>query len=167
MRYPKPLLNVPSIIHSCDGCGASFSLDYALVYKKDGLIIQRHNEIRDDVIGLAALVWGHVASKPVIRDASVDGEALIADLGPRGVWEPQTMLLFDIYIVDTDTRACLSHFPIAVLALAEAERKRKYNYACIERHAIFTPLCFLVDGNVSDEAACFLKHLARSLSVIS
>ena len=34
-------------------------------------------------------------------------------------------------------------------------------------HATFTPLCFLVDGLVGDEAVCFLKHLARGLSVTS
>ena len=32
-------------------------------------------------------------------------------------------------------------------------------------HTTFTPLCFSVDGLVGDEAACFLKHLARGLSV--
>ena len=28
--------------------------------------------------------------------------ALVADLGVRGVWQPQTMALLDIRIVDTD-----------------------------------------------------------------
>ena len=36
LRYRKPLLNVPS---GCDGCGAPFSLDHALVCRKGGLII--------------------------------------------------------------------------------------------------------------------------------
>ena len=45
---------------------------------KGCLIIQRHNEVRDAVGDLAALVWGRVVSEPVVRDASVDGDALIA-----------------------------------------------------------------------------------------
>ena len=77
------------------------------------MIIQRHNEVRDAVGDLAALVWGHVVSEPVVRDASVDGKALIADLGARGVWEPQAMALFDICVVDTDARSYLSHSPVA------------------------------------------------------
>ena len=82
LRYRKPLLNVLS---SCNGCGAPFSFAHALVCRKGGLIIECHNKIRDAVGNLAALVCGHVFSKPVIRDASVDGEALIADLGARGI----------------------------------------------------------------------------------
>ena len=105
-----------------------------------------------------------VVSEPVVRDASVDSDALLADLGVRGVWEPQAMALFDIRVVDTDARSYLSHSPSAVLASAEAEKKRKYCDACSEHHAAVTPLCFSVDGLVGGEAACFLKHLGRSLS---
>jgi len=56
-------------------------------------------------------------------------------------------------------------FSRAVLDFAEAEKKRKYCDACTECHATFTPLCFLVDDLVGDEAACILKNLARSLYV--
>ena len=118
LRYRKPLLNVPSNSY---GCGSPFLLDHALIFKKGGLIIQRHNEVRDVVGDLAALVWGRIVSEPVVRDASVDSEALIADLGARGVWETQTMVLFDIHVVDTDAKSYLSHSPVAVLASADAE----------------------------------------------
>ena len=110
-------------------------------------------------------MWGRVVSEPVVRDASVDGDALIADLSARGVWEPQALVLFDICVVNTDAKSYLSHSPIAVLASAETEKKRKCCDVCTECHATFTPLYFSVDGLVGDEAACFLKHLGRSLSV--
>ena len=54
-------------------------------------------------------------NKPVVRDASVDGDALIADLGVRGVWEPQAMALFDIRVVDTDARSYMSHLSLSLL----------------------------------------------------
>ena len=107
---------------------------------------------------------GSSCFESVVRDASVDGDALIADLGVRGVWEPQAMALFDIHVVDTDARSYLFHSLSAVLASAEAEKKRKYCDASTEHHATFTSLCFSVDGLVGDEAACFWKHLGRSLS---
>jgi len=83
LHYWKPLLNVPC---SCDDCGAPFSLDHTLICRKGGLIIQHHNEVRDVFGDLSTLVWGQVVSEPVVRDTSVDSEALIADLGARGVW---------------------------------------------------------------------------------
>ena len=55
-------------------------------------------------------------SEPVVRDASEDVDALIADLGVRGVWQLQSMALFDIHVVDTDARSHLTHSPVAVLA---------------------------------------------------
>jgi len=119
LRYRKHLLNVPS---SCDGCDAPFSLDHALICRKGGLIIQCHNEVRHAVGDLATLVWGWIVSELVVRDASADSEALIVDLGARGVWEPQAMVLFDICVVHTDARFYLSYSPGAVLASGEAEK---------------------------------------------
>ena len=53
VRYKKPLLSIPP---HCDGCGAPSSLDHFLICKKGGLIVQRHNEIRDAIGDLAALL---------------------------------------------------------------------------------------------------------------
>ena len=114
------------------------------------MIIQRHNEVRNDIGDLAALVCGQVVSEPVVRDASENGEALIADLGMRRVWQPHTMTLFDIRVTDTDAKSYLSHSPRAVLASAVADKK-KYCNACSKRCATFTPLCFSVDGLAGDE----------------
>jgi len=46
IHYRKPLLNVPVF---CDGCGAPSTLDNFLTCMKGGLIMQWHNEIRDDL----------------------------------------------------------------------------------------------------------------------
>ena len=70
-------------------------------------------------------MWGRVVSEYVAKDASADGDFVITDIGAREVWEPQVMVLFDIYVVDTGVRSYLSHPPSAVLAWAKAEKKRK------------------------------------------
>ena len=53
VRYKKPLLSIPP---HCDGCGAPSSLDHFLICKKGGLIVQRHNEIRDAIGDLLSCI---------------------------------------------------------------------------------------------------------------
>ena len=163
IRYKKLLLNIPP---SCDGCGSPSSLDHFLVCRKGGLIIQRHNEIRDAIGDLAALAWSSVKHEPIVKEAH-DGDfsdVLVADLCIRGVWLPQAEALFDIRIIDTDAQSYLSQPPASVILTAENEKKRKYLDASVTCRAHFTPLCFSVDGVAGSEAASFLRRLAISLS---
>ena len=55
----KSSLNVPAF---CDDCGAPSTLDHFLINMKSGLIVQRHNEIRDAIGDLVAMVCGQVSS---------------------------------------------------------------------------------------------------------
>ena len=97
-------------------------------------------------------------SEPVVKDASEDSDALIADLGVRGVWQSQVMALFDIRVVETD----------ALSSSAEAEKKQKYCSASSDHRATFTPLRFSVDGLVGDEVSnfCNVRHILYLLSGI-
>jgi len=54
---------------------------------KGSLIVQWHDEIRDAVGDLAAMVWGLVRCELIVSDAAVDpsGETLVADLSVWGV----------------------------------------------------------------------------------
>ena len=54
LRYKKVLSPLPL---SCDGCGASFSIEHTLDCKKGGLITQHHNEVRDAIGDLATHAW--------------------------------------------------------------------------------------------------------------
>ena len=129
IRYRKPLL---SISGTCDGCSEPFDLDHALSCKRGGLIIQRHNEIRDAIGDLSNLVWNQVHREPIIRDAddSKAIPALVDDLGIRGVWEAQTVALLDIRVIHTDARSYKSRTVESVLTSAETEKKQKYKTAC-------------------------------------
>ena len=134
-----------------------------MICRKGGLIVQRHNEIRDAIGDLAALLWGQVKREPVVSEDNDDG-ILVADLGVRGVWSPQSEALFDIRVTDTDAQSYLGHAPESVLFQAETEKKQKYSAAASARRAHFTPLCFSVDGLAGSEATCFIKRLATGLS---
>ena len=164
MRYKKPLLNIPAL---CDGCGATFNLSHALSCRRGGLIIKRHNEVRDTVGDLSALVWSPVNQEPIVKEANLQDNipALRADLAVRGVWERQTEALFDIRVVDTDAQSYTNRSPMEVLGAAEKEKKAKYSTACEERRATFTPFCCSVDGLLGHEAETFLRRLGDCLAV--
>jgi hypothetical protein len=131
------------------------------------LIIQRHNEIRDAIGDLSALAWKEIVREPVIRERedSTNTTALIADLGVRGVWAPQTMALFDIRVTDTDATSYTTHSIQSVLSNAETAKKAKYAEACQQRRASFTPIIVSVDGALGTEAKAFIKRLSVLLAM--
>ena len=63
LRYAIPPPDLPSV---CDGCGQKFDVDHGLQCKTGGLVILRHNEIRDELEYLAAqaLTPSAVATNP-------------------------------------------------------------------------------------------------------
>ena len=128
LRYHRPLLK--TLAH-CDGCGEEFSFQHALDCKKSGLVTQRHNEVRDALGDLAAIVYKDVVREPIVSEADdANGRpALIADLSVRGVWQPQTAALLDVRVIDTDAQSYASLTVDAVLCSAEQEKKRKYSAA--------------------------------------
>ena len=161
VQYRKPLLCVPPCY---DGCGVPSSLDHFLICRKGGLIVQRHNEIRDAISDLAALLWGQVKREPVVSEDGDDG-TLVADLGVRGVWSSQSEALFDIRVTDTDAQSYLGHAPESIL-FGLRLRKSKSILLLLLMLVVLTlpPLCFSVDGLAGSEAVCFIKRLVTGLS---
>ena len=140
----------PGLPSLSDGCGESFTLQHGLDCPKGGLIISRHNEIRDCLGDMAALVWPQVIKEPVVRegDPASDDPGLYLDLGIRGVWQPQVEALFDIRVIDTGA----------------VEKKRVYRSAVEDRRGNFTPFVLSVDGLLHREASHFVKHLSACLT---
>ena len=75
-------------------------MKHELDCRKGGLEIQCHNEIRDSIGDLASIVYKEVIWEPVVQEANdaCGLPALIADLSIRGVWQPQTVALFNICV---------------------------------------------------------------------
>ena len=67
-----------------------------------------------------------------MRDAndSAGIPVVVADLGVRGVRQPQAEALFDVH-VDTNAQSYSQPAVMAVLSSAEREKKRKYAHAHI------------------------------------
>ena len=160
----RPLLKTPG---HCDGCGEEFSFQHALDCKKGGLVTQRHNEVRDALGDLAAIVYKDVVREPIVQEAddSSGRPALIADLSIQGVWQPQTAVLLDVRVVDTDAQSYASRTVDAVLCSAEQEKKRKYSAAVEDRRASFTPFVVSVDGVLGHDAQHLMKRLCDQIVV--
>ena len=102
LRYDWPIPECPSI------CvwGANFSVDHAMVCKRVGFVIQRHNEIRDLEAELLEMVCSDVQIEPSLQP--VTGETLNKgankengarlDVHARGLWERQRSAFFDVRV---------------------------------------------------------------------
>ena len=160
------LRDLPCLPPRCDGCGTALTLQHALDCKKGGLVIQRHNEIRDCIGDIASQVWTHVIKEPVVREAdanNADG-GLRLDLGISWVRQPQVEARFDVKVVDTDARSHRTHSPEAILESGAKEKKRVYEQAVVERRGKFTPIVLSVDGLLHRETEHFLKRMAANLA---
>ena len=71
---------------------------------------------------------------------------MVADLSIRGVWQSQTVALFDVRVIDTDASSYLHRDVATILSSVEEEKKRKYNDAPEARRASFTPLVVSIGG---------------------
>ena len=80
--------------------------------------------MRDAIGDLASIAFKDVIREPVVQEADKARgiPALIADLGIRGIWQPQTEALFDILVVDTDALSYIKRTVEAVLQTAEQEK---------------------------------------------
>ena len=163
LRY---LQTPPGLPSQCDGCGESFTLQHGLDCPKGGLIIRRHNEIRDCLGDMAALVWPKVIREPVVRegDPASDDPGLRLELGVRGVWQPQVEVLSDICVIDTDTPSYWQRSPISILDSEAVEKKRVYRSAMVNRRGNFSPFVLPVNGLLQHEASHFVKHLSANLA---
>ena len=149
------------------GVGPPLTSHMPLTVRKDrGLVTQRHNEVRDALGDIADMAYREVIREPVVREASDAAgiPALVADLGVRGVWQPQAEALFDVRVVDTDAQSYSQRAVIAILSSAEREKKRKYAHAAEARHASFTPFVLSVDGLLAQEAQFVIGRFADRLS---
>ena len=87
-----------------------------------------------------------------------------ADVSSHGFWKQWTTAMFDIRIVNLDTRSYLCMTPENYFAKAEKENKDLYLQACLERRRTFTPIFYPADGIPGLEALAAQKILAALLS---
>jgi hypothetical protein len=134
-------------MHS-DGCQQKFSVRHALECKRGGLVISRHNEMRDELTDLAAkaFVSSVVCDEPRIHTSRAaepkstpEKQEIPAakrlfqnncmeDRGNilvRGLWARGTDCIIDVHITDVDAKSQRPQDPHKVLKAHEREKKKK------------------------------------------
>eukprot|EP01068_Selenidium_serpulae_P018146 Selendium_serpulae@DN6439_c2_g1_i10.p1 len=134
--------------------------------KHGGLIIRRHNEVRDVLGDIASIAFGkQVVREPIIRPAGYPQGAITADLRVRGVFGFQKEALFDVRVTDTDAPSKLLKTPAQDLADQETEKKRHYKQALEHLNMDFIPFVVSVDGAMGVEAKTTIQTIARRLCI--
>ena len=101
-RYDWEITHTPML----RACGVQFSVDHAMVCQGGGIIIQRHNELRDLEAEMVRMVCNDVEVEPVLQE--VIGETLNhgaykapdarLDIHARRFWERQRSAFFDVQV---------------------------------------------------------------------
>ena len=184
LRYARSPPDLPS---HCDGCLQKFSVRHALECKTGGLVICRHNEIRDELIDLASKAFCNsaVRDEPFIHSGRNSAKQLVdekisnsvlnkfsqksdnedrGDVLIRGLWASGTDCIIDVRITDVDAKSNRSKDPMKVLAAHEREKKKKYLEPCLEQRRHFSPFVVSTDGLLGKEAKTLLKKLSAVLA---
>lgn len=182
LRYARSPPDLPT---QCDGCLKNFSVRHALECKIGGLVLSRHDEIRDEICDLAsrALKPSSVRDEPKIHLSRPQEEMKAkksqspihrnlrksqsderGDILIRGLWDRGTDCIIDVRITDTDSKSQRAKDPMKVLENHEREKKKKYLGPCLEQRRHFTPFVVSTDGLVGREASSLLRKLSSLLA---
>ena len=130
-------------------------MQHALFCLKGGLVITRHNELRN----LTAKIQGEVCKNVVIESllTPLTGEELpkssntsnqaIADMSARRVWINGQTVFCDVRVFNPLARCRLHHSLPVVHKKNENEKKREHNQRILQvERGSFTPLVFSCFG---------------------
>ena len=132
LRYCRTPSNLPT---HCDDRGAKFSIAHVLKCKKEGLVIQRHDEIQSELQDLAAralipsevtnLHRSYCGADVEETEGMTSPTEQRGDLLVRNLWKHQTGCIMDVRITNLDTPSNLHRKAEAVLLSHEHEKKKK------------------------------------------
>ena len=170
LRYEWPIPDIPS---TCV-CNEAFTVDHAMICKRGGFVIQRHNELRDLEADLLNLVCKDVTTEPVLQD--VQGEKLTRgsnrsqdarlDIHARGFWEPHRSAFFGVRVCHPNAESYRELEPQQIYRIHENAKKREYHTRVLEiEHGTFTPLIFTTTGGMGTECSAYHKRLAELISI--
>ena len=170
LRYDWPFKDNPT---RC-ACGDLFNIDHAMICKKGGFIIQRHNELRDLEAELLNIVCNDVQIEPALQE--INGEVLNSGsnksqdarlvVHARGFWERQRSAFFDVRVCHPNAESYKELTPKQIYRMHENEKKRMYNQRVTDiEQGTFTPLIFTTTGGMGEECKKYHSRLAELIAI--
>ena len=170
LRYDWEITDNPSVCV----CGDYFNVDHAMICRRGGFIIQRHNELRDIEAEMLNMVCNDVQVEPVLQE--ITGEVLTRgtnkapdarlDIHARGFWERQRSAFFDVRVCHPNADSYKDLTPQQIYRQHENEKKRMYASRVMEvEQATFTPLVFTTTGGMAEECRRYHSRLAELLAI--
>ena len=169
LRYEWEIADKPSVCV----CGDTFNIDHAMICKRGGFIIQRHNELRDLEADMLNIVCNDIEVEPVLQELTGEVLPLGANTAPdarldihaRGFWEKQRSAFFDVRVCHPNAESYKDLSPQQIYRQHENEKKRMYAQRVMEiEHGTFTPLVFTTTGGMSEECKRCHSRLAELIA---
>ena len=152
-------------------CGERNTVNHALICKKGGFVIRRHNEIRDIEAELLDEVCISVTKEPPLLPLSGErvrgnqADEARLDVSAIGFWRPQEKMFVDVRVFDPNCQSYKEREPNTIYAHHETQKKNEYNDRVLNvEHGTLTPLVFSTTGGWGREATKFHKHLAQLIA---
>ena len=154
-------------------CEDSFNLQHALSCPKGGLVITRHNELRNLAAEIPGKICKNVVIEPLLRPLmgeevlkfSNSSNQAIAGVSTRGLWINGQTVFCDVRVFNPFARCHLHHSLPAVHKKNESKKKREYNQRILQlEYGSFTPLVFSCFRGTIRECSRLFSHTAERLA---
>ena len=163
LRYLLPLENMPL---TCV-CGKDYTITHALTCSTGGLIIKRHNDVRDHLAHLLNKVCADVSIEPHLVQVTEDEttstnreDAARLDIAARDFWRPSQRAFFDIRVFNANAQSNTSRNIAETFSHHGREKARQYCDRIVNvEHGSFTPFIFSTHGEDSQLTSRFIYQL--------
>ena len=169
LRYDWPFDDILSVCV----CGENFTVDHAMICKRGGFVIQRHNELRDLEADLLSMACSDVEVEPVLQDITEEqlsrgsnrARDARLDIRARGFWDPQSSAFFDVRVFHPNAESYKDQEPQQIYRTHENDKKRLYSRRVLDvEHGSFTPLVFTTTGGMGKECIRYHSRLAELIA---
>ena len=167
LGYDWEIADKPSICVCVD----VFNVDHAMVCRRGGFIIQRHNELGELEADMLSMVCNDVEIEPVLQELTGESLSSGANRAPDARldihampsnWERQRSAFFDVRVCHPDADSYRDLDLKQIYKQHENDKKRLYTQRVVDvEQGTFTPLVFTTTGGMGEECKRYHNRLAE------